>query len=61
MQYRKKPVVIDAFKYEGDLKNSDGSYCVPEWRRPLLNLESCIMATNSKTWMMQNWDCSLTL
>ena len=31
MQYRKKPVVIDAFKYEGDLKNADGSYCVPEW------------------------------
>ena len=31
MQYRKKPVVIDAFKYEGDLKNSDGRYCVPDW------------------------------
>lgn len=25
MQYRKKPVVIDAFKYEGDLKNSGGT------------------------------------
>lgn len=31
MKYRKKPVVIDAFKYEGDLKNSDGQYCVPDW------------------------------
>ena len=31
MQYRKKPVVIDAFKYEGDLKNSDGGYRVPDW------------------------------
>lgn len=31
MKYRKKPVVIDAFKYEGDLKKSDGGYCVPDW------------------------------
>lgn len=31
MKYRKKPVVIDAFKYEGNLKNSDGGYCVPDW------------------------------
>lgn len=31
MKYRKKPIVIEAFKYEGDLMNSDGSYCVPDW------------------------------
>ena len=30
MFYRKKPIVIEAFKYEGDLM-SDGSYCVPDW------------------------------
>lgn len=24
MKYRKKPVVIEAFQYDGDLKNSDG-------------------------------------
>lgn len=31
MKFRKKPIVIEAFKYEGDLMNSDGSYCVPDW------------------------------
>ena len=31
MKYRKKPVVIEAFRYDGDLKGSDGKYYVPEW------------------------------
>ena len=31
MRYRKKPVVIEAFQYDGDLKSSDGKYYVPEW------------------------------
>lgn len=31
MKYRKKPVVIEAFKYDGDLKGKDGEYYVPEW------------------------------
>ena len=31
MKYRKKPVVIEAFKYDGDLKNEEGQYCVPKW------------------------------
>lgn len=31
MKYRKKPVVIEAFQYDGDLKNSDGEYRVPDW------------------------------
>ena len=31
MKYRKKPVVIEAFKYDGDLMNSKGKYYVPEW------------------------------
>lgn len=31
MKYRKKPVVIEAFQYDGDLMNSNGEYCVPEW------------------------------
>ncbi|WP_346961126.1 hypothetical protein [Faecalicatena contorta] len=30
MKYRKKPVVIEAFKYDGDLKGSKGYY-VPDW------------------------------
>lgn len=31
MKYRKKPVEIEAFKYDGDLINSQGEYYVPEW------------------------------
>lgn len=31
MKYRKKPVVIEAFQYDGGLKDSDGNYYVPEW------------------------------
>lgn len=31
MKYRKKPVVIEAFKYDGNLINSGVEYHVPEW------------------------------
>lgn len=31
MKYRKKPIVIDAFPYDGDLKGSDGKFYVPDW------------------------------
>lgn len=31
MKYRKKPVVIEAFQYDGDLKGSNGQYYIPEW------------------------------
>lgn len=31
MEYKKKPVIIEAFQYDGDLKNSKGEWCVPEW------------------------------
>lgn len=31
MKYRKKPVVIEAFQYDGDLKGSDGKYYAPNW------------------------------
>lgn len=30
-KYRKKPVVIEAFNYDGDLKDSSGRYYVPSW------------------------------
>lgn len=30
-KYRKKPVIIEAFQYDGDLKNSDGCYYIPQW------------------------------
>lgn len=30
-KYRKKPVVIEAFQYDGDLMDSNGKYYVPEW------------------------------
>ena len=31
MKYRKKPVTIEAFKYDGDLMDKDGNYYVPQW------------------------------
>ncbi|PFG86029.1 hypothetical protein BW153_08040 [Lactococcus lactis] len=31
MKYRKKPVVIEAFKYDGDLSNNEGDFYVPLW------------------------------
>ncbi|MBR0090200.1 MAG: hypothetical protein IJP92_00660 [Lachnospiraceae bacterium] len=31
MKYRKKPVEIEAFQYDGDLVSSDGRYYVPTW------------------------------
>lgn len=31
MKATKKPVTIEFFKYDGDLKNSNGEYYVPEW------------------------------
>jgi len=30
-RYRKKPVVIEAFQYDGDLINSNGDFYIPEW------------------------------
>lgn len=31
MKYRKKPIEVEAFQYDGDLVGSDGKYYVPEW------------------------------
>lgn len=31
MKYRKKPIVIDAFQYDGDLMYATGDYYVPDW------------------------------
>lgn len=31
MRYRKIPVTIEAFQYDGDLINSNGKYYVPKW------------------------------
>lgn len=30
-KFRKKPVIIEAFQYDGDLMNANGEYYVPEW------------------------------
>ncbi|HAT4339411.1 TPA: hypothetical protein I9094_001673 [Clostridium perfringens] len=30
-KYRKKPVVIEAFQYDGDFVNSNGEFYIPEW------------------------------
>lgn len=31
MIYRKRPVVIEAFNYDGDLMDKYGNYYVPQW------------------------------
>lgn len=31
MKYRKKPVVVEAFQFDGDFMNAKGKYYVPEW------------------------------
>lgn len=31
MRFRKKPVIIEAFQFDGDLMNSKGHYYVPDW------------------------------
>jgi len=30
-KYRKKPVVVEAFKYDGNLIGRDGEFYVPDW------------------------------
>ena len=37
MKYRKKPVVIEAFQYDGDMINSIGKPHVPEWAISAVN------------------------
>lgn len=34
--YVKKPVVIEAFQYDGDFMNRDGTYYVPKWAQTAL-------------------------
>ena len=31
MKFKKKPITIEAFQFDGDFMNSDGDYYVPEW------------------------------
>lgn len=31
MKYRKKPVEVEAFKFDGDLMDLNGNYYVPDW------------------------------
>ena len=31
MKYRKKPVEIEAFQYDGDFQNSKGEFYIPQW------------------------------
>lgn len=33
MKYRKRPVEIEAFQYDGDLINSKGKYYIPYWAK----------------------------
>ena len=31
MKYRKKPVEIEAFQYDGDFQNREGNFYIPIW------------------------------
>jgi len=31
MKYKKKPIEIEAFQYDGDLMDTHGEYYVPQW------------------------------
>lgn len=46
MKYKKKPVTIEAFQYDGDLKGADNKYYVPSWA--VAAFESGIMHYASK-------------
>lgn len=37
MKYRKKPVKIEAFQFDGDMMTSDGKYYVSDWVVAALN------------------------
>lgn len=39
MKYRKKPVVIEAFQFDGDFNDRNGNYYVPEWAIKALKRE----------------------
>lgn len=54
MQYRKKPVVVDAFQYNGDLRNPDGEYRILFGRHLHLWPESYTTVMILKTRMRQN-------
>lgn len=30
-KYRKKPIVVEAFRYDGDLMDINGNYYIPDW------------------------------
>ena len=46
-KYRKKPVVVEAFKYDGDLKDNWGNYYVPDWA--IVALKAQVMFYGSKS------------
>lgn len=48
-KYRKKPVVIEAFQYDGDLKDCDGNWYVPNWAVEAYEKASCIMLPKAVT------------
>ena len=31
MKYRQKPIEVEVFRYDGDFKDSNGEYRVPDW------------------------------
>lgn len=47
MKYRRISEVVEAFKYDGDFKDSDGKYCVPDWAvKALEDKKLCYVSMN---------------
>lgn len=58
MKYKKKPVVIEAFQYDGDLIGSNGQYYVPEWAKKHMRTAQYIMEnlTDSRaSYSLRHW------
>jgi|SRR5690606_15774802 len=45
-KFRKKPVVIEAFRYDGDLKLATGEWCVPDWAIDAFKKEELFYGTS---------------
>ena len=49
MKYRKISEIVEAFKYDGGLKGSDGKYYVPDWAvKALDDKNMCYVSMNDE-------------
>ena len=51
MKYRKKPVVIEAFQYDGDFVDRNGKPYVPDWAFSALNEGVLYYKNDGQLWI----------